>query len=221
MLNKNKITKIRNLGFKKTVLKIILIALSLFVSFRIIYKLDIKKLKKVKDKNNYNFYIINLADLELLFSSHKEEVTKERYNDLKKIIESVNSVCYIIKDKFKNICGYGCLAFGKEKHSKIFNNIESIKINENGYLFRDYTFKKYRNSGVQTSLIKKRLELLNNKGYKTATVRIALGNVASEKAFCKFGFTKELLEIHFHFFNKFPDSNYWIKKVRKQRNYDN
>lgn len=208
----------RNIGFKKTILKIILFLLSPLVSFRVVYKLDISKFIISPEKTNYIFFNINLSDLRLMYSRYKKEVTEKRFDYLKKIIKTPNSDCYTIKNSLNNICGYGCTALGKNMHQKIFNHMNDVRINKSAYLFRDYTFKKYRNIGVQTYLIKKRLELLKSKGYKTAIARIAVSNTASVRAYRKFGFRGELLEIHFHFFRIFPNSNFLLVKM-SQKHY--
>jgi len=218
MVLKKKINVVKKLGFRKTIIKAVVVALNFFISFRIVYKLDLCKFNKSKVENNYyNFFSISLSELRSLYSENKDEITKKRYSSLKKIIESPSSVCYIAKDGPGNICGYGCLALGREKHSKTFNRIKGLKIDKNGYFFRDYTFKNFRNIGVQKYLVKKRLELLKYKKYETATARIAIGNIASEKTYKRFGFNKELLEIHFHFFNFFPDSNFLLINISRNK----
>ncbi|MBC8487332.1 MAG: GNAT family N-acetyltransferase [Bacteroidetes bacterium] len=146
---------------------------------------------------------LNDSDLRLLYSVSGNEINIDRYNYLRQLLTGSSSNCYIVKNINGDICGYCAMWFGEGLYDQIFGRIKNLNINDNGYLFRDYTFKKFRGKGVQKFMIYSRLEILRNNGYKTATTRIAIGNYISERVYKKFGFIGNLIEIRFPLLNAF------------------
>lgn len=198
-------------GIKKTIHKIVNIFLTCFVSTRFVYILDLIDLKKIFRSEKHIIKEAINSDIDIMYSNYSNEISNKRLRFLKKSVEDPDIICLLVLNKEGDICGYGCLALGKAKYSKIFKKINSVEIKKNGYFHRDYTFNRYRRQGVQKVLIGGRLNILKNKDFKTATTRIAVGNIASEHCYKKYGFRKVLKEIHFHFFNLFPETNYFVK----------
>lgn len=208
------ITLYRKEGFRRCLAKIISFAIGQLVSVRFVYKLVLNQIKFIPQDKGFTIKEMDFDDLDLTHSLNEQEISQKRYECLKEIIKSRTSSCYILKNDDDNICGYCCLGFGEEGHAKIFGRIRGMDIRKNGYLFRDYTFKKYRRQGIQAFAIYSRLLILKNKGYKTATTRISKDNIVSEHSYEKLGFRKCLIEIHLHLFNIFPNSNYLVIPLR-------
>ena len=200
----------RKEGFRKCLAKMIYRTIFRVVTIRIVYKLDLNQIKFVPGNKGFTIEEMNLYDLDLMYSIYGHEIPQRRYEYLKGIIKSYTSSCYMIKNNTGDIGGYCCLGFGKESHAKIFSKVKDMDIHKNGYLFRDYTFKKFRGQGLHKFGIYSRLLILKNKGYKTATTRIAKGNITSEHSYGKFDFRKSLIEIHFHLFNRFLNSKFLV-----------
>jgi len=57
---------------------------------------------------------------------------------------------------------------------------------------------------------------LRDKGYRTATARAARGNTAANRGYARAGFERKLVEFHFHFFDRFPNSKFLVLPVRDQ-----
>ena len=210
---KRVIVSYRRDGFRKSFMnfmKMIRRSLTQIATIRIVYKVDLNGIRFVPENKGFTIEEANLYDLDLMNSINEKEVSPDRYQYLRGILKSSSSSCYLLKNSDGDMCGYCCLAFGKVSHAKIFSKIQDIDTDKNGYLFRDYTFKKFRNRGVHTFGIYSRLLILKNKGYKTATTRVARGNIAAEHAYKNLGFRGSLIELHFHFFSRFPNSNFLL-----------
>lgn len=183
------------------------------VTVRGVYALDLSRIEFVPEHKGWTIEQMNLCDLDLMYSINREEIHRHRYEDLRELAENSKSNCYMVKNGSGDICGYYCLMLGKGKYDRIFSKLKRIRIEENGILTRDYTFKRFRRQGVYTFSIHSRLGILRNKGYRTATIRIAKGNIAAEKTVERFGFRKSAIELHFHLFNLFPLSNHVLISV--------
>lgn len=97
------------------------------------------------------------------------------------------------------ICGCCLLQF---KKTKPMDNKELFVVENNGYLTRDYVFIKHRGNNLQQLMILKRIEILKQKKYKTATSYISFGNIASQHTYRKCSFKKCMMIITIKKVNK-------------------
>jgi hypothetical protein len=204
---------IQKYGLITTLKKISNIFITFFASTRFAYLLDLNKATVIKDDARYHFKQADNISLDAMYKKFQKEISNKRLKFLNEIARNHNSECLLVLNKKDDICGYGCLILGKEKHFDIFKKIDGMQIGKNGYLCKDYIFKKHRKKGAQTALIAKRVNMLLDKSFRSATSIIAKGNLASDKAYKKFNFKKVLKVVHFHFFNFYPKSSYWIRYI--------
>jgi len=212
-LNRLKILK-KEHGFRIVFFKSLLFLLSPLVAVRTIYKLNLNEVDWNKfEDNRFSFSEMSISDLSKIVKEHSNEISTKRFKMIQEIINDDYSECYKVVNSNNEICSYNCLAFKKPEFEKIFRRIENIDINKNAYIFREYTFKKFRNQGAQTFAYYRRFNILNEKGYRTVTARVAKYNFAAEHNCERVGFKKVLLEINFHFFNLFRNSSFIIFKI--------
>ena len=201
-------------GIKVVISKSLLFLLSPLISVRTIYKLNLNEVDWNKfEDGRFNFSKMSIADLSKLVKEYSVEISMNRFRTLKNIINGDYSECYKVVNHNNDVCSYNCVAFKKPELEKIFSKIKNLNINKNAYIFREYTFKRFRNQGVQTFAYYKRFKILNEKGFKTVVARVAKYNSAAEHICQKLGFKGELREIHFHFFNIFKNSNFIVFKI--------
>ena len=184
------------------------------VIVRDVYKIDLDKAKPPPEGTGLSLEEASLATLRDMYTAHKSEISPRRYQQLRQIVESASSACYLVRDRDGVYCDYYCLAFGREEHAGIFERISGVDIDSNGYLFRTYTFKEHRRKGIHAFAKFSLLAILKEKGYRTATSRIARGNVSALGIESRVGFERRLVELHFHFFDRFPNSKFLVFPVR-------
>jgi hypothetical protein len=213
---KNIRTFIKKYGLKISFFKFLLVIINPIVSIRTVYKLDLNSINWERFKEGkFSIAEMDLKDLDLISLEHKSELSGKRNNSLKRLISDPDSVCYKIMNNSGEICAYGCIKYRTKEYERMFKKIRNLNLDKNVYILRNYTFKKFRNQGIQSYAYYERFKILIEKGYKSAVVRIAKYNFASEYQCERMGFKKELIELHFHFFNLFPYSNFLTMKIKK------
>ena len=178
-----------------------------------IYKVELSNLNYIPENKNFEFRIINEFDLNIMQINYREEFNEKIYSDFLSKLNMPTVDGFILK-KGNDICGYFFLAYGKSE-SEVEKQYFNVK--KNGYLFNDYVFKKHRGEKIQQYGIYKRLMLLNEKKYKTATCIIEHDNIQSIKSYEKFGFQRYLVKLHFRFGN-YIRSREIIKPYKKKFN---
>ena len=184
------------------------------VTVRYVYKVDLDKAKPPPEGTGLSFEEADIATLERMYSTYESEMSPRRYERLRQVVLGPSSSCHVVRNTSGDYCGYCCLAFGREDHAGVFGKISGVDVHSNGYLFRDYTFKKHRCRGIHAFGICSRLTILRDKGYKTATTRVARGNVAAKRSYSRVGFERRLVEFHFHLLGRFPNSNFLALPLR-------
>jgi hypothetical protein len=207
---------IKNRGLKIAFFKFLLVLINPLVSIRTVCKLDLSSINWERFIGG-KFFItkMDLHDLDFISVKYKNELPKNRYNVLKELINSPDSECYKIMNNSGEICAYGCMKYRAKEYEKMFKKIHNLDLSKNAYILRNYTFKKFRNQRIQSFAYYERFKILAAKGFESVIVRIAKYNFASEVQCEKMGFKKELIEVHFHFFNLFPYSNFLAINIRK------
>ena len=153
---------------------------------------------------------MNKQDLNILKKNYESEIDESKYWDILSNLNNPKVDGFIVK-KNNDICGYFFLAFGKSESEveKKYLNVE-----KNGYIFNDYVFERFRGQKIHQYSIFKRLMILKEKKYKTATSIIEHNNIASIKSYEKFGFQRYLFKCFFRFDNIIR-SNSIIKPYKK------
>jgi hypothetical protein len=212
---KNVRSFIKKYGLKVAFFKVLLVLVNPIISIRNVYKIDLHSINYERSiEGKFSIVKMDLADLDIISSEYKDELSKKRYLALKKLINSPDSECYKIINRPGEISAYGCMSYKAREYEKMFKKIRNLNPGKNAYILRNYTFKKFRNQGIQSFAYYERFKILIEKGYESAVVRIAKYNFASEYQCEKMGFKKELLELHFHFFNLFPYSNFLLINLK-------
>lgn len=161
----------------------------------------------------YNVYYINIK--EDYTSISLEEINYSRIEDLKinsnEIdIDKINILkgrveINEIKDFFllinNDIIGHYGIALKNKPEFYFINNIIKLEDME-GYLFDDYTLKKYRNKGMHKKSVIGRLRYLKNNGFHKAKVIVLDYNIPSNKTYISLGFKKKEKIIEISILNK-------------------
>ena len=147
--------------------------------------------------------------MDIMYSKYWGELDKKVYQDLLGKLKNPQYDGFIIR-KDNEICGYFFLNYNNTEPKL---NIKYIDMKYNGYLTTDYVFKKYRGENLQEYEIYKRLEILKQRNYKTATSLLHKTNYPSINSYKKFGFKKYVICYYFRF-GKYMESkiNYKFKK---------
>lgn len=174
------------------------------------YKIKVSRMDLILKKNEFNFMRLTHEKLEQMYKENSKELDSEKYKILENRINkyTIDIESYIVVDKDNNICGYFHIAY-----QPIWVNECNWKINKSSteaYLFDDYVFNNYRGNGVQKFSIQSRLNILEDKGYKFATVIILRDNIASRKSYVDIGFRRyrQFMVIKFLKFKKTFIKNY-------------
>ena len=184
------------------------------VTVRYVYKIDLDKAKPPSGGTGLSLEEVSLATLHDMYTAHKSEISARRYQHLRQLVASASSACYVVRDSSGEYCGYYCLVFGREEHAGIFAKISDVDVDSNGYLSHGYTFEEHRRKGINTFATRGRLAILKDKGYRTVTLRVARGRMATGATYSTLGYQRRLLELHFHYFDRFPDSKFLVFPVR-------
>jgi hypothetical protein len=181
-----------------------------FIAIGYIYKAELSDLKYIPENKDFEFRIMNEFDLDILQINYRKEFNEKIYLDLLSILNTPNVDGFTVKNR-EDICGYFFLAYHRsesEIEEKYFN------VKKNGYLFSDYVFEKHRGKKIHQYSIYKRLWILKEKKYETATCIIERNNIPSIKSFEKFDFQRYLVKLFFRFGNNIR-SRAIIKSYKK------
>lgn len=181
-----------------------------FIAIGYIYKTELSKIKDIPDNKDFEFKIMNESDLNIMKKKYSNEFNEERYLNTLLKLKMKNVDGFIVK-KGEDICGYFLLAYG-ESESEIEKKY--LNLNKNGYLFSDYVFEIYRDKKIHQYSIYKRLMILKEKKFETATSKIERTGIPSIKSYEKFGFRRYLIKIFFRFGQNIR-SNSIIKPYKK------
>lgn len=196
-------------GFKQAFITILDLIQEQFISIGYGYKVDLDEITYIPAQKELKSKHISIKDLDIMLSKYEDELDKKIYQDL---LDKINNPRYdgFIIEKDNDICGYFFLTY---KYNEPDLDIKYVDTNNNGYLNRDYVFKKYRGKNLQEYEIYKRLEILKQKKYKTATSLLHKTNYSSINSYKKFGFKRYITCYSFRF-GKLMESklNYKIKK---------
>jgi ribosomal protein S18 acetylase RimI-like enzyme len=192
-------------GFKNLIIIIINFIFTQFIAIGYIYKIELSNFIYAQENKNFEFKLINEQDLDIIQKNYEKEFTMNSYRDFSSKLKKPNVDCFIIKNR-NEICGYFFLAYGKAESEleKKYLNIE-----KNGYLFNDYVFEKHRNKKIHQYSIYKRLSILKEKKYETATCMIQYDNTSSIKSYEKLGFHRYLMKYFFRFRNLIRSKEYY------------
>lgn len=168
-----------------------------FIAIGHIYKVELSGINYVQKDNDLEFKRMNELDLELMQKKYYKEFNETIQSDILSNLHIPNVEGFIVKNR-DDICGYFFLAYGKSESEK---EKKYLNIEKNGYIFSDYVFEKYRGKKIHQYSIYKRLIILKEKKYMTATCLIQNDNVPSIKSYEKFGFHKYLIKYFFKFGN--------------------
>jgi len=184
-------------GFKKLLKIIINHIFEQFIAIGYIYKAELSDLKYVPENKDFEFRIINEFDLDIMQINYQKEFNEKIYLDLLSKLNTPKVDGFIVKNG-EDICGYFFLAYGRsesELEKKYFN------VKKNGYIFSEYVFEKHRCKKIHQYSVYKRLCILKEKKYETATCIIERNNIPSIKSFEKLGFQRYLVKLFFRFGN--------------------
>ncbi len=181
-----------------------------FIAIGYIYKTDIGEIREFQGETAYEFIKINESDLDIMKKNYAKEFDEKKRLDLLSKIKTQNTDGFIVK-KDGNICGYFFLSYGRSN-----SDVEKkyIDMNKNGYIFNDYVFEKYRGNKIQQYSIYKRLGILKEKQFKTATSAIEYDNLPSIKSYEKYDFKRYLVKLYFRFGNNIKSKTI-IKPYKK------
>lgn len=170
---------------------------SYFIAIGYIYKGQLSDIKYIPKNQDFEFRIMNKFDLDIMQINYQKEFNEKRYLDILSKLNTINVDGFIVKNK-EDIFGYFFLEYGKSE-SELERKYLNFK--KNGYIFGDYIFERYRGKKIQQYSIYKRLMILKDKKYETATCLIERNNIPSIKSYEKFGFQRYLIKYFFRFGN--------------------
>jgi len=182
-------------GFKQFFITILNYIPEQFIYIEYVYKLDLNRINYIPPYKGLEFKVMSVNDLEYIFNNYREELGKKIYQNLLEKLKNPQYNGFIIR-KDNEICGYFFLSY---KNTEPNLDIEYVNTKYNGYLSRDHVFKKYRGNKIHQYAIYKRLEILKQKNYRTATVLIHKNNYPSITSYKKFGFKNIGIVYYFHF----------------------
>lgn len=132
---------------------------------------------------------LTLDRLETVYQVYSAEIPNDKYQLLQKRLEQDSTdKTYIIVDSLDQVYGYYHIAFGDGHAASVNYHVKAEP--RTIYMFDDYTFMRWRGLGAHKISIWSRLQLALEQGYTTAVVVIKKGNLHSEQAYQRIGFTK-------------------------------
>lgn len=186
--------------------------LARIVSIRYVYEVKLNEISGCPTYPMLSFVPMTEKDLSYIYSTHKNEMPYSRFIDLMSLLRNEHAILYIAKDNKNNICGYCATELEKVVHKNLFSKIKGLDIKKYSYTGRDYTFKKFRGLRIHKFMILTRIKLIKDLGCDRAITRVAVQNLVSNHNYYKCGYKVKLIEFHFHFFNRFKNSNYLFIK---------
>jgi|WetSurMetagenome_2_1015567.scaffolds.fasta_scaffold113977_2 hypothetical protein len=194
-----------NKGIKNFIKMIVNYIVIQFIAIGFVYKVELSNIAFSPETKNFEFRLFNEQDIKIIQKNYEKEFDKNKYLKFLTELNTQKIDSYIVKNG-NDICGYFFLAYGKsesEIEKKYFN------VEKNGYLFNDYVFEKYRGKKIHQFSIYRRLMILKEKKYDTATCLIQHDNIFSIRAYEKFGFQRYLMKYFFRFRNLIRSREYY------------
>lgn len=169
-----------------------------------VYLLEIQldDLVKLSFDRQLRFEPLSQNSLDQLKVLYKDEVGQKNIDKMQFTLTNLSSVkCYTLFYG-SQIAGYCHISFADIEESRTKYKID-LK-NDEAYLFKDYTLKKFRGRKIHLFSIQSRLLICKNLGYKKAFVCIYKNNPYSLRSYTKSGFkiVKRILSIRIISFQK-------------------
>jgi hypothetical protein len=187
-------------GLKPLLTRIFDYFLMQFIAIGFTYELDLDKIQYIPSNQDFIFENIDIHALDRIYDEYKSEINEKIYQDILKKIKNPIFEGFIVKKNGK-ICSYCFIKY---------ENIKKIYEKNTGHLLTDYVFNKYRNQKIQQYGIYRRLMVLKQKNFKTATGVVERYNYPSRSSFEKFGFKKCSISYFFKFGNRRLSNDYFF-----------